>query len=67
MIDLVTVSVAPLPTHQSIEAGTPIAEVIALGAGWIMSAISAWNTIRSHEQDILSYAHQRLSAVENSG
>ncbi len=47
------------------EAGTPpIAEVIALGAAIDYVSDIGMEAIRLHEQDILSYAHQRLSAVE---
>ena len=38
--------------------------VIALGAAVDYVSNIGMEAIRSHEQDILSYAHQRLSAVE---
>ena len=66
MIDQVTIersTYADPPVR--FEAGTPpIAEVIALGAAVDYVSNIGMEAIRSHEQDILSYAHQRLSAVE---
>ena len=66
MIDRVTIehsTYADPPVR--FEAGTPpIAEVIALGAAVDYVSNIGMEAIRSHEQDILSYAHQRLSAVE---
>ena len=65
MIDRVTIekSTYALPP-QRFEAGTPaIAETIALGAAVDYVQSIGMEAIRSHEQDILSYAHQRLSAV----
>jgi cysteine desulfurase/selenocysteine lyase len=66
MIDRVTIehsTYADAPVR--FEAGTPpIAEVIALGAAVDYVSNIGMEAIRSHEQDILSYAHQRLSAVE---
>ena len=65
MIDRVTIekSTYALPPHR-FEAGTPaIAETIALGAAVDYVQSIGMEAIRSHEQDILSYAHQRLSAV----
>ena len=66
MIDRVTIersSYAEPP--QRFEAGTPaIAETIALGAAIDYVSQIGMAQIRAHEQDILSYAHQRLSAVE---
>ena len=66
MIDRVTIeksTYAP-PPHR-FEAGTPaIAEVIALGAAVDYVQSIGMAAIRAHEQDVLSYAHQRLSAVE---
>ena len=66
MIDRVTIehsTYADPPVR--FEAGTPpIAEVIALGAAVDYVSDIGMEAIRSHEQDILSYAHQRLSAVE---
>ena len=50
---------------QRFEAGTPaIAETIAFGAAIDYVETIGMAAIRAHEQDILSYAHQRLSAVE---
>ena len=50
---------------QRFEAGTPaIAETIALGAAIDYVSQIGMEQIRAHEQDILAYAHQRLSAVE---
>ncbi|MDA9022742.1 cysteine desulfurase [Alphaproteobacteria bacterium] len=66
MIDRVTIekSTYALPPHR-FEAGTPaIAETIALGAAVDYVQSIGMEAIRSHEQDILSYAHQRLSAVD---
>jgi len=66
MIDVVTIekSTYAEPPHR-FEAGTPaIAEVIALGAAVDYVESIGMDAIRSHEQEILSYAHQRLSAVE---
>ena len=65
MINRVTIekSTYALPPHR-FEAGTPaIAETIALGAAVDYVQSIGMEAIRSHEQDILSYAHQRLSAV----
>ena len=66
MIDRVTIehsTYADPPVR--FEAGTPpIAEVIALGAAIDYVSNIGMEAIRLHEQDILSYAHQRLSAVE---
>ena len=66
MIDRVTIehsTYAEPPVR--FEAGTPpIAEVIALGAAVNYVRNIGMDAIRVHEQDILSYAHQRLSAVE---
>ena len=66
MIDQVTIehsTYADPPVR--FEAGTPpIAEVIALGAAVDYVSNIGMEAIRSHEQDILFYAHQRLSAVE---
>ncbi|MDC1408686.1 cysteine desulfurase [Candidatus Puniceispirillum sp.] len=66
MIDRVTVekSTYALPPHR-FEAGTPaIAETIALGAAVDYVQSIGMEAIRAHEQDILSYAHQRLLAVD---
>jgi len=66
MIDRVTIekSTYALPPHR-FEAGTPaIAETIALGAAVDYVQSIGMEAIRSHEQDILSYAHQRLLAVD---
>ena len=66
MIDRVTIehsTYADPPVR--FEAGTPpIAEVIALGAAVDYVTNIGMEAIRAHEQDILSYAHQRLSSVE---
>ena len=66
MIDRVTIekTTYALPP-QRFEAGTPaIAETIALGAAIDYVETIGMTAIRAHEQDILSYAHQRLSAVD---
>ena len=66
MIDRVTIerSTYALPP-QRFEAGTPaIAETIALGAAVDYVQSIGMDAIRRHEQDVLSYAHQRLSAVD---
>ena len=66
MIDRVTIekSTYALPP-QRFEAGTPaIAETIALGAAVDYVQAIGMEAIRQHEQDILAYAHQRLSAVD---
>jgi cysteine desulfurase/selenocysteine lyase len=66
MIDRVTIehsTYAEPPVR--FEAGTPpIAGVIALGAAVDYVTNIGMEAIRAHEQDILSYAHQRLSSVE---
>lgn len=66
MIDRVTIersTYAEAP--QRFEAGTPaIAETIALGAAIDYVSKIGMAQIRAHEQEILSYAHQRLSAVD---
>jgi cysteine desulfurase/selenocysteine lyase len=66
MIDRVTIekTTYALPP-QRFEAGTPaIGETIALGAAIDYVETIGMAAIRAHEQDILSYAHQRLSAVD---
>jgi cysteine desulfurase/selenocysteine lyase len=66
MIDRVTIekTTFALPP-QRFEAGTPaIAETIALGAAVDYVAAIGMEAIRAHEQEIISYAHQRLSAVD---
>ena len=66
MIDRVTIekSTYALPP-QRYEAGTPaIAETIALGAAVDYVQAIGMDAIRQHEEDVLSYAHQRLSAVD---
>ena len=66
MIDRVTIekSTYALPP-QRFEAGTPaIAETVALGAAVDYVQSIGMDAIRHHEEDILSYAHQRLSAVD---
>ncbi len=66
MIDRVTIqksTYAEPPVR--FEAGTPaIAETIALGAAVDYVQSIGMDAIRAHEQQVLSYAHQRLSAVE---
>ena len=66
MIDEVTIersTYAEAPAR--FEAGTPaIAETIALGAAVDYVQAIGMDAIRAHEQDVLSYAHQRLSAVD---
>ena len=66
MIDRVTVERSTYADPpQRFEAGTPaIAETIALGAAVDYVSQIGMEQIRAHEQDILAYAHQRLSAVE---
>ena len=66
MIDRVTVERSTYAEPpQRFEAGTPaIAETIALGAAVDYLSQIGMEQIRAHEQDILAYAHQRLSAVE---
>ena len=66
MIDRVTVERSTYAEPpQRFEAGTPaIAETIALGAAVDYVSQIGMEQIRAHEQDILAYAHQRLSAVE---
>ena len=66
MIDRVTVERSTYADPpQRFEAGTPaIAETIALGAAIDYVSQIGMEQIRAHEQDILAYAHQRLSAVE---
>ena len=66
MIDRVTIArTTYAEPPQRFEAGTPaIAETIALGAAIDYVSQIGMDNIRAHEQDILAYAHQRLSAVE---
>ena len=66
MIDRVTIEKSTYAdAPHRFEAGTPaIAEVIALGAAVDYVEAIGMAAIRAHEQDVLSYAHQRLSAVE---
>ncbi|MEK9709441.1 MAG: cysteine desulfurase [Alphaproteobacteria bacterium] len=66
MIDRVTIArTTYADPPQRFEAGTPaIAETIALGAAIDYVSQIGMDSIRAHEQDILAYAHQRLSAVE---
>lgn len=66
MIDRVTIEVSTYADPpQRFEAGTPpIVEVIGLGAAIDFVQEIGMDNIRDHEQDLLSYAHQRLSAVE---
>ena len=66
MIDRVTIEVTTYadPPHR-FEAGTPpIVEGIGLGAAVDFVQSVGMEAIRDHEQEILSYAHQRLSAVD---
>lgn len=66
MIDRVTIekSTYAAAPHR-FEAGTPaIAETIALGAAIDYVESIGMTAIRDHEMEIISYAHQRLSAVE---
>ncbi len=66
MIDRVTIektTFAEAPLR--FEAGTPaIAETIALGAAIDYVDAIGMDAVRAHEQSVLNYAHQRLSAVE---
>ena len=66
MIDRVTIArTTYADPPQRFEAGTPaIAETIALGAAIDYVSQIGMDNLRAHEQDILAYAHQRLSAVE---
>ena len=66
MIDRVTIERSTYAKPpQRFEAGTPaIAETIALGAAVDYVSQIGMAQIRAHEQEILSYAHQRLSAVD---
>ncbi|MGC6484138.1 MAG: cysteine desulfurase [Candidatus Puniceispirillales bacterium] len=66
MIDRVTIEVSTYADPpQRFEAGTPpIVEVIGLGAAIDFVQEIGMDNIRDHEQDLLSYAHQRLSAVK---
>jgi len=66
MIDRVTIEKSPYAEPPArFEAGTPaIAETIALGAAVDYVSNIGMSAIRTHEQDIIAYAHQRLSAVE---
>ena len=66
MIDRVTIekSTYALPP-QRFEAGTPpIAETVALGAAVDYVQAIGMDAIRQHEEKVLSYAHERLSAVD---
>ena len=66
MIDRVTIERSTYAEPpQRFEAGTPaIAETIALGAAIDYVSKIGMAQIRAHEQEVLSYAHQRLSAVD---
>jgi cysteine desulfurase/selenocysteine lyase len=66
MIDRVTIDYSTYADPpQRFEAGTPpIVETIGLGAAIDFVQSIGMDAIREHEQDLLSYAHQRLSAVE---
>ncbi len=66
MIDHVTIEKSTYAEPPArFEAGTPaIAETIALGAAVDYVSNIGMAAIRAHEQDLIAYAHQRLSAVE---
>jgi len=66
MIDRVTIEKSTYAEPPArFEAGTPaIAETIALGAAVDYVSNIGMAAIRAHEQDLIAYAHQRLSAVE---
>lgn len=66
MIDRVTIeSSTYAEPPQRFEAGTPpIVETIGLGAAIDYVQSIGMDRIRDHERDLLTYAHQRLSAVE---
>ena len=66
MIDRVTIEATTYADPpQRFEAGTPpIVEAIGFGAAADFVQSLGMDAIRSHEQEILSYAHQRLAAVE---
>jgi len=66
MIDRVTIEKSTYAEPPArFEAGTPaIAETIALGAAVDYVSNIGMSAIRAHEQDIIAYAHHRLSAVE---
>ena len=66
MIDRVTIERSTYAEPpQRFEAGTPaLAETIALGAAIDYVSQIGMAKIRAHEEEILSYAHQRLSAVD---
>jgi len=66
MIDRVTIEKSTYAEPPArFEAGTPaIAEAIALGAAVDYVSNIGMAAIRAHEQDLIAYAHQRLSAVE---
>lgn len=66
MIDRVTIeSSTYAEPPQRFEAGTPpIVEVIGLGEAIDFVTEIGMDAIRNHEQDLLTYAHQKLSSVE---
>jgi len=66
MIDRVTIETSTYADPpQRFEAGTPpIVETIGLGAAIDYVQSIGMDRIRDHERDLLTYAHQRLSAVE---
>jgi len=66
MIDRVTIEKSTYAEPPArFEAGTPaIAETIALGAAVDYVSNIGMAAIRAHEQDLIAYPHQRLSAVE---
>ena len=66
MIDRVTIEETTYADPpQRFEAGTlPIVEVIGLGAAIDFVQSIGMENIRQHEQGLLTYAHQKLAAVE---
>jgi cysteine desulfurase/selenocysteine lyase len=66
MIDRVSITSSTYAdAPERFEAGTPpIAEAMGLSAAIDYVQAIGMDQIRDHEQDLISYAHQRLSAVE---
>jgi cysteine desulfurase/selenocysteine lyase len=66
MIDRVSISTSTYAdAPEKFEAGTPpIAEAMGLSAAIDYVHDIGMDQIRDHEQDLLAYAHQRLSAVD---
>lgn len=66
MIDRVSITSSTYAdAPERFEAGTPpIAEAMGLSAAIDYVQAIGMDQIRDHEQDLMSYAHQRLSAVE---